>query len=101
MYIINTTYAVPERITEEWKKWASEVLFPSIIRTEKLTNPRMYRVMVKSENGDKSFCVQYDAELEGVRLWEKELNDQTQRLVKGKFGTLVLGFSTILKEVKG
>ncbi len=99
MYIINTTYAVSGSLTEEWKKWASEVLFPSIIRTEILTDPKMYRVMIESENDDKSFCVQYSTEIEGVRLWKKELEAATQKLVKDKFGMSVIGFSTILKSV--
>ena len=99
MYIINTTYAVPSAQCNEWKKWVSETLFPAVIRTELLTSPRMYKVMVASENGDESFCVQFSTGIEGVRLWKKELKATTQKLVSDTFGLSVIGFSTILKEV--
>lgn len=100
MYIINTTYAVSASLCNEWKKWVSEVLFPAVIRSERLTSPRMFKVMVANENGDESFCVQFETDLEGVRLWKSSLEETTQKLVRDTFGISILGFSTILKEVK-
>ena len=100
MYIINTTYAVSASLCNEWKKWVSQTLFPAMIRTGQLTAPRMFKVLVANENGDESFCVQFETDIEGVRLWKSDLEEQTKKLISDTFGLSVIGFSTILKEVK-
>lgn len=99
MYIINTTYAVSAAECNEWKKWVSQELFPCIIRTEVLKDPRMFKVMIANEDGDESFCIQYTTDLEGVRLWKSELESSVQKLLSEKFGNTIPGFSTILKHV--
>lgn len=99
LYIINTTYAVAASECAEWKKWVSEELFPNIIRTEALKDPRMFKVMVASEEGNESFCVQYTTDLGGVRIWKKELEATVRRLLAERFGTSIPGFTTILKEM--
>ncbi|MBQ0030374.1 MAG: DUF4286 family protein [Paludibacteraceae bacterium] len=99
-YIINTTYAVSEQLSTSWKKWVMETLIPAAYTTGVVTDHHIYRVMSAAvDKNDHSYCVQLTTDINGVRLWKKSMEKDMQHLVAGKYGTMVLGFSTILKSV--
>ena len=98
MYIINTTYAIENTLSREWKEWVSQTLFPAILHTGEYTSPRMFKVLTdNADSEDFSFCIQFETEIAGVRLWKNTLEQQVRKLVFDRFGQKALGFSTILK----
>lgn len=81
--------------------WLSTVYIPATLRHGALREPRLARVLTEEEAEGISLSLQFEADdNSSIESWRKTCGTTLHTLLQKKFGTQVLGFSTLLESIE-
>jgi hypothetical protein len=101
MLIVNTTYQVSETHEEAWKQWVLNEYVPEVIRTNILTNPRFFRLLIENDPETSSYALQFEVEdLETLENWFEAFGKTMQNTMSNRFNDKILGFTTLMESVR-
>ena len=93
---------MPQSDARNFVIWVEQSLLPAVETTQMLTRPRLMRVL--SHHDEETECFSLQFEVENTALLHKWFTQQGTALdqqLRKTFDERILGFSTILEEVKG
>lgn len=100
MLVYNTTYTMPNEDARNFVIWVHQVLIPRSLETNKLTKPRMLRVLSHKDEESECFSVQFDVESSAdLHSWYTQCGNQLNEEMLKLFDRRIVGFSTILEEI--
>ncbi len=90
MYIYNVTTNIELEIEKEWLDYMKEQHIPSMISTGCFTGAKLTRVMVREEQGGKTFSIQYSVSdketFKGYYVaYAADMNTKLDKLFAGKY----------------
>ena len=100
MIVFNTTYLVSLEVHDMWLQWISFRYIPAMLATSFFKEPRLFKVMVEEKEGI-TYSLQFSAQnMEMVRQWQQQYQDEMNNDLRETFGESVVFFSTFLEEIK-
>lgn len=101
MYIYNVTTNVELEIEKEWLDYMQQKHIPSMLATGCFTDAKLTRVMIREEQGGKTYSIQYSVSdketFKGYYVaYASDMNTKLQKQFAGKF----VSFQTELEVVK-
>lgn len=101
MIIFNTTYHVDDRVLADFITYLREEFVPKAIQDKEMTNPRLTRVMTHEPQEGSSLALQFEIrELEKLDEWYEEIGDSLNEDMIARFGSQVVGFSTLMELIE-
>ncbi|MGL4293878.1 MAG: DUF4286 family protein [Bacteroidales bacterium] len=100
MIIFNTTYHVDNLVLDEFLSYLKNEFIPQAIAAKELNNPRLTRVMTQEPQEGSSLALQFEiADLEKLDEWYDETGDRLNEDLVARFGSQVVGFSTLMEVI--
>ena len=101
MLVYNTTYIVDSDVVRNFKIWMNECYIPEVLKSGRLSSPRMLRVLSHREEGSEAYSLQWEVEDSGaLHAWHTargaSLNNELLKIFKDK----VVGIPTLLEVVE-
>ncbi|HET9571183.1 MAG TPA: DUF4286 family protein [Bacteroidales bacterium] len=101
MLIVNTTYQVSEDCQSDWILWVKNEYIPEVTKTNLMTHPRFFRLMVENEPGNASYALQFEVkDLDTLEYWFQQYGTNMQQVMSNRFQEKVLGFTTMMETVE-
>jgi len=102
MIVFNTTFHIEDSVVQEAQAYLANEYIPQAMASGFLMHPK-FRKVIKFEEGQKgeNFCVQFHVKnIETLNLWSSQKGKQVNEALMHRFGQKVVGFSTLLDELK-
>lgn len=100
MIIFNTTYHVDNLVLDDFIKFLRNEFIPAATASKELSEPRLTRVLAQEPQEGSSFALQFEVEeLEKLDDWYDQIGDNLNEDLVAKFGSQVVGFSTLLEVI--
>lgn len=100
MYIINTTYSIDEEIVEEWLTWFKSLFGPTMAQSGSVDGYELMRIVSMKEEGTESYSCQLRFNsVQDLQKYVTINQSAHNEMVKQKYDTKVLFFSTVLQIV--
>lgn len=100
MIIFNTTYCMETATHELCVSWLREKYIPSALESGDLHTPRLSKIYSQEADGI-NYSLQFNVEsVEILQTWYEKVGDNLQQDLSALFGESVLGFTTLMEEVK-
>lgn len=101
MIIFNTTYHVENIILDDFIQYLKNEFIPTATSDKEFSNPRLTRVMTQEVQEGSSFALQFEiTELEKLDDWYDQVGDSLNEDMIARFGSQVVGFSTLLEVIE-
>ena len=101
MLIYNTTFHCEKSCYDEFVAWMRTEYIPVAIKHDGVTEPRMARIRAQEENEGISVSVQFNtASLDTLSAWYEACGAELVKKLEGKFQQRVVGFTTIMQQIK-
>lgn len=102
MLIYNTTFHIEKSVLEKCVSYLKEEYIPAAVEGGFLHSPRLRRVLPAGNGAEgESYAVQFEAKSRAaVRYWQTHLGAALHREMAERFGQGVVGFSTLLEEIR-
>lgn len=99
MILYNVTVNVDNIIEKDWLLWMKDTHIPEIMATKLFSSYRMFRLLVKEEQGN-TYAIQYFAEnVNKVLSFQANYAEALQIKMIKKYGDKAVDFRTMLEEV--
>ena len=100
MIILNTTYYIHESIDADFRKWVSEIYFPSAINIGGLERPMLAKILTDTQEGMSGYAVQLSADNKEIaELWHDNHAADLRGELSKLFGDKVLFFNTYMETI--
>lgn len=101
MIIYNTTFLVMDQVRDDFLAWIRTVYVPRATQTRQLVAPMFARVMGSAEDGAESYALQFRAHsAESLQEWKDSIGTALVSDMTRRFGSNVMGFSTMMDKIE-
>jgi antibiotic biosynthesis monooxygenase (ABM) superfamily enzyme len=101
MIIFNTTFHVANEVSQAYVLFLKTSYIPQAIASGFLMQPRFSRVMQDSTADGESYSIQFRVKnVDTLNYWMEQEGRILNKALVEKFGQSVVGFSTLLEEIK-
>lgn len=100
MIVYNTTFSIDNDILDECVEYLKKSYIPRAAASGFLMNPYLRRILKDEAEEAASFAVQFHAKnFETLEYWMQSEGKALQQDLLSRFGSKVVGFSTLLEEI--
>ena len=103
MIIFNTTYHVEQACVEEFISFLGKEFVPAATADGEMRSPRLTEVMADLPEGEvegQSLALQFEvADLDRLDAWYASIGSALNETLIARFGSRVIGFSTLMKVI--
>lgn len=101
MIIFNTTYHVDNSVLDDFIQFLTTEFIPVATSDKELSNPRLTKVMTQEVQEGSSIALQFEiADLDKLDDWYEQVGDSLNNDLVTRFGSQVVGFSTLLEVIE-
>ncbi len=102
MVVFNTTYHVADSHEREFIEWIRSSYIPRAVECGTLSRPQLALVMGREEGSDgNSYSLQFHAEgVDALEAWYRRTGAGLVAEIESRFGSHVVGFSTLLTVIE-
>ncbi len=98
MYLYNTTFAVNEKIAQQWAETMRSTHLQNIQIDSSIRNIRFCKIIMEPQEGYTSYAFQFEIDsLKSIRNWKQNQEAELLTLLKQQYGENVLTFSTVME----
>ncbi|MDF9831333.1 DUF4286 family protein [Parabacteroides sp. PF5-6] len=101
MIIYNTTFHIANEVLEECLQYLKKTYMPQAASSGFLHNPCLRKVLHAAEQEEGcSYAVQFRVKnIDTLNYWMEREGGQLHKALSERFGSRVVGFSTLLEEI--
>lgn len=100
MIIFNTTYHVDNLVLDEFISFLRNEFIPEATNGGEMIHPRLAKILSHQEEGT-SLALQFEvAAPEKLDDWYDQAGDDLNERMVARFGSKVVGFSTLMEEIE-
>lgn len=101
MIVYNTTFHIEKDILKESLEYLKTDYIPRAAASGFLLRPRFMRILNTSEDEGVSYSVQFHVKnVDTLNFWLKSEGAGMQKELVTRFGSRIVGFSTLLEEIE-
>lgn len=101
MIVYNTTYTMPNNDARNFVIWVSQSMLPRVEENGILTEPRLLRILSHHDQESECFSLQFKVESTALlHRWYTQQGNALHQELRRMFDERIVGFSTIMEEVK-
>ena len=101
MIIFNTTFHVANEVSQAYVQFLKTSYIPQAVASGFLMQPCFSRVMQDNNVDGESYSIQFKVKnVDTLNYWMEQEGHLLNKVLVGKFGQSVVGFSTLLEEIK-
>lgn len=102
MLIYNTTFHIEKSVLDKCVSYLKKEYIPAAVESGLLRSPRLHRILPSgNDTGSESYAVQFEAKsMVALRYWMMHHGAALHKEIAERFGQDVVGFSTLLEEIR-
>jgi len=102
MIVYNTTYTMPNNDARDFVIWVMESMVPRVEANGLLLNPRLLRILSHHDQETECMSLQFNTESTAtLHRWYTQQGATLHQELTKMFDGRIVGFSTIMEEIKG